>query len=258
MGIFSKDFSIRSQIMELLGVLTIVFFGGLCSMIKDANKGSIVSQSLATLLIIIFMTYVGTPISGAHYNPVVTLTQLITKNHRLWPSLFYWVAQFAGSFAGAGLLYLYSDGNLRKLANQNDNYLGVPSRRNHINSDQFFYNWWYKAYFCEFIGTFMVVWAFFACCVDKKRAPKHVYAICIGGSYSAAMLAFDNISGACLNPARWLGPAIIYIKNSNNLIDFWIYQTAPFAGGILAGIQYIFVMMDKDENQTNDQDIETF
>ena len=257
MGIFSEHFSFRAQIIELLGVLTIVYFGGVCSMIKDANKGSIVSQSLTNLLIIIFMTYVGAPISGAHYNPAVTLTQFITKNHPFWSSLFYWIAQISGSFAGAALLYLQPAKNLRNLASKNDNYLGLPSRKNHLNYDELFQNLWYKAYFCEVIGTFMVVWAFFACCVDKKRAPKHVYAICIGGSYGAAMLAFENISGACLNPARWLGTAIAYF-NGDNLKDFWIYQTAPFAGGILAGLQYKFVMMDKDKNQTNNQDIETF
>ena len=48
----------------------------------------------------------------------------------------------------------------------------------------------------------------FALAVDK-RATKFVYAMCIGGSLGAAVLAFGPISGAALNPARWLGPCVI-------------------------------------------------
>lgn len=89
----------------------------------------------------------------------------------------------------------------------------------------------------------------FAMAVDK-RASKFVYAMCIGGSLGAAVLAIGPISGAALNPNRWFGPALFgkllkqcdypdlstadketCIKKSEGLGNFWVYLLGPLAGG---------------------------
>jgi len=65
----------------------------------------------------------------------------------------------------------------------------------------------WRALGCEIICTFTLVFMVFATAVDK-RATKFVYAMCIGGSLGAAVLAIGPISGAALNPNRWFGPAL--------------------------------------------------
>merc|ERR1712228_1164345 len=105
----------------------------------------------------------------------------------------------------------------------------------------------------------------FALAVDK-RATKLVYAMCIGGSLGAAVLAFGPISGAALNPARWFGPCFLGVvlnncDNPNNnlskadkdrcnasvswskLGEVWIYTAGPLGGGVVAAILYRFLFL---------------
>lgn len=142
----------------------------------------------------------------------------------------------------------------------------------------------FKALGVEIIGTFTLVFMVFALAVDK-RAAKFVYAMCIGGSLGAAVLAFGPISGAALNPARWFGPCLIGAimddcdKTTNNLsavdiatcnkhvigdtklgvtpplLHFWIYLAGPLGGGVVAALMYRFLFLfdqpADDEKKTN-------
>jgi len=128
----------------------------------------------------------------------------------------------------------------------------------------------FKALGVEIIGTFTLVFMVFALAVDK-RAAKFVYAMCIGGSLGAAVLAFGPISGAALNPARWFGPCLIGailddcstgssnlsaldIKECNKhvngdathtapLLHFWVYLAGPLGGGVVAALMYRFLFL---------------
>lgn len=128
----------------------------------------------------------------------------------------------------------------------------------------------FKALGVEIIGTFTLVFMVFALAVDK-RAAKFVYAMCIGGSLGAAVLAFGPISGAALNPARWFGPCLIgaIMDDCNNentnlsavdvkecnkhvvgdathtapLLHFWVYLAGPLGGGVVAALTYRFLFL---------------
>jgi len=128
----------------------------------------------------------------------------------------------------------------------------------------------FRALGVEIIGTFTLVFMVFALAVDK-RATKFVYAMCIGGSLGAAVLAFGPISGAALNPARWFGPCLIgFIMNdcskpgtnlsavdvakcnkhvagnathSAPLVHFWVYLAGPLGGGVIAALMYRFLFL---------------
>jgi len=135
----------------------------------------------------------------------------------------------------------------------------------------------FKALGVEIIGTFTLVFMVFALAVDK-RAAKFVYAMCIGGSLGAAVLAFGPVSGAALNPARWFGPCLISVilndcnkghgnlsavdiaecnkhNDTSNLLHFWVYLAGPLGGGVVAALMYRFLFLfdqpADDEKKTN-------
>jgi glycerol uptake facilitator-like aquaporin len=94
------------------------------------------------------------------------------------------------------------------------------------------------------IGTFILTFMVFALAVDK-RAPKHIYGIGIGAALGVSVLAFGKVSGAALNPTRWLGPAIIM----GAWEDVWLYTIGPISGACLAGALYQWVLMKPEDER---------
>jgi len=111
----------------------------------------------------------------------------------------------------------------------------------------------------------------FATAVDR-RASKFVYAMCIGGSLGAAVLAVGPISGAALNPLRWFGPALFgkllkdcnyndlspsdkttCLNKSEGIGYWWIYTAGPLAGGCLAAILYRFIFLNDQDERENEK-----
>lgn len=109
----------------------------------------------------------------------------------------------------------------------------------------------------------------FALAVDN-RASKGVYAMCIGGSLGAAVLAIGPISGAALNPLRWFGPSLfgklLYecdysdlsvndkrtcLSKSNGLEHWWVYLAGPFLGGCLGALTYKFIFLNDQDEEEN-------
>lgn len=246
------DFPFRALIMEALGVMFLCFFGGLSCIMEANNKGTLVSVAVCHFFILAGLIYVGAATSGGHYNPAVSLGCLITGKQFWWHSVLYIIFQCVGSILGGLLLRFCVPIEYRAVGG-----LGFPSVGGQATN--------LKALGVEIIGTFSLVFMVFALAVDK-RATKLVYAMCIGGSLGAAVLAFGKVSGAALNPARWFGPCLFGVilnncKVENNglstadqdkcdkqvsplkLAEFWIYLAGPFGGGLAAAVLYRFLFL---------------
>ena len=91
----------------------------------------------------------------------------------------------------------------------------------------------------EIILTFMVMFVIMAVATDV-RAVGQAAAIAIGGTVGLCAMFGGPISGASMNPARSLGPALV----SSTWQDQWIYVVAPVAGAVLGGFAYQFVRGD--------------
>ena len=173
-----------------------------------------VGVALTFGLVIMFGVYAVGHVSGAHFNPAVTLAFALTR-HFAWSR--YWAAQAAGALAAA-LLLRASLGDYAELGTTQ------PS-----GSDG-------QAFVWELVMTFFLMLAIMAVATDT-RAVGEAAAIAIGGTIGLDALFGGPITGASMNPARSLGPALV----SGNLHALWIYLLAPPAGAILGALTYQFL-----------------
>ena len=176
---------------EAVGTFALVFAG--CGAIMvDAKTGGALGQvgiAISFGLVIMAMIYAVGHISGAHFNPAVTFAFALTR-HFPWPRMFaYWAAQLTGAVAAAAILL----GSLGDLAN-----LGatLPS-----GSDG-------QAFLWELVLTFFLMFVIMAVATDT-RAVGEAAAIAIGGTVGLDAMFGGPITGASMNPARSLGPALV-------------------------------------------------
>jgi len=185
----------------------------------DAKGGGLgeLGIALAFGLAITTMIYALGHISGAHFNPAVSLGFALGR-HFPWSRLAaYWAAQVAGALAAALLLRA----SLGDVAN-----VGATQPS---GSDG-------QAFLWELVLTFFLTLVVMAVATDT-RAVGEAAAIAVGGTVALCALVGGPVSGASMNPARSLGPALV----SGDLDSFWIYLLAPLVGASLGALTYQFL-----------------
>ena len=200
----------RAAAAESLGTFALVFFG--CGAI--ANGLSPTSVALAFGLVIAVMVYALGHISGAHFNPAVSIAFAVGR-HAPWSrTVAYVVAQVLGAVAGAIAL---------RATLGSDADLGVTHP---TGSDL-------QAFVWEAILTFVLMLVITAVATDV-RAVGQAAALAIGGTVALGSLVGGPVSGASMNPARSIGPAIV----AGDLAGLWIYIAAPIAGAVAGVLVY--------------------
>jgi MIP family channel proteins len=172
-------------------------------------------------LVIMVMIYAAGHVSGAHFNPAVTFAFALTR-HFPWPRAFlYWGAQAVGAI-GAAVLLRASLGNVAHVG------ATLPS-----GSDGQSFLW-------EVVLTVFLMFVIMAVATDT-RAVGEAAAIAVGGTVGLDAIFGGPISGASMNPARSLGPALV----SGDLHSLWIYLTAPVLGAVLGALAYQLIRGDR-------------
>lgn len=200
----------RAHVAEFTGTAALVFFG--CGAIANGLEPTAVA--LAFGLVIAVMIYAFGHISGAHFNPAVSIGFAIGRHLPWRTAATYSVAQIAGAVAGALVLRL-------TLGASADLGVTRPS-----GSDG-------QAFVWEAVMSFVLVLVITAVATDT-RAVGEAAAVAIGGTVALDALVGGPISGASMNPARSLGPALV----SGDLGGIWIYIIAPAVGAIAAAAVY--------------------
>jgi len=205
----------RRLAAEALGTFALVFFGAGAIMVTSRN-GDLgrVGIALAFGLVIAAMVYALGHISGAHLNPAVSLAFALTRHFPWRLVAAYWTAQCLGAIAAALLLR----GSLGDVA---DVGATTPS-----GSDGQSFLW-------ELVLTFFLMLVIMAVATDT-RAVGEAAAIAIGGTVALGALVGGPVSGASMNPARSLGPALAAAE----LNALWIYLLAPLLGAALGAVAY--------------------
>jgi MIP family channel proteins len=237
--------SLAKQIVaEFIGTFALVFVGIAA---LGLTGGDILSVSLAHGLALAAMASALMAISGAHFNPAVTVAMLVGGRIELGRALMFIVAQILAGFVAAALLVFVLAGTelvpkgkpatepvsvgTPKIPNKIVN--NVPSEEPRINAMQ--------GMVAEAVLTFLLVATYFGTMVDS-RAPR-IGALAVGFAMTAAVLASGALTGAALNPARVFGPAVI----SGTWPNHWIYWVGPLAGGALAGLIYGRFLLEEPE-----------
>ncbi|HWX09170.1 MAG TPA: MIP family channel protein [Gaiellaceae bacterium] len=208
----------RALAAELIGTFALVFAGAGAIMV-DAKTHALGHVGVAIVfgLVIMAMIYAVGHVSGAHFNPAVSFAFGLTR-HFPWPRVAaYWCAQVAGALLAAAILR----GSLGNVA-----HVGATLPAGSQG----------QAFLWESILTFFLMFVIMSVATDT-RAVGEAAAIAIGGTVGLDAMFGGPVTGASMNPARSLGPALV----SGDLHAVWLYVAAPLVGAAVGALAYQFV-----------------
>ena len=207
-------------IAEFVGTFALVFIGAGAIISGGLGPGpTLVAIALAHGFTIAVMGSATGHISGGHLNPAVTVAMILTGRIDAPKGLGYIVAQVLGAVVAALIVSVSFPAEAVKASN-----LGTPLLASGIGVG--------VGILLEAIATFFLVFVIFGTAVDG-RGPR-LGALFIGLTVAIDILAIGPITGAAMNPARSLGPALV----GGHLENFWIYWVGPILGAVVAAIVY--------------------
>jgi MIP family channel proteins len=198
---------------EAIGAFAFVFAGCGAIVTESVHPGPLGTLGIA--LVIMAMVYATGHLSGAHLNPAVTVAFTLTRHLPAREALSYIGAQLLGAIAAAALLLAIWPSEPAQLGTT------LPSVATG------------SALAYEAVLTAFLMFTIMAVATDT-RAVGAGAAIAIGGVVGLDALFGGPITGASMNPARSIGPALI----SGNLHDLWIYVAAPTLGAAAGALAY--------------------
>ena len=208
---------------ELLGTFTIVFAGtGAIAINAITSEPGHAGIAITFGFVIVAMIYSFAHISGAHFNPAVTIAFWIMGEFQRGKILPYIAAQICGAIlASYSLFFLLFENivTMDKVA-----YLGATLPSGSV----------LQSFGFELILTFILMIVISASAVHGK-AIKSFSGIAIGFTVGLEAMFAGPITGASMNPARSIAPALV----SGHFEHLWIYIIAPIIGAALATIVYI-------------------
>jgi aquaporin Z len=224
----------RALIAEAVGTFMFISIGAGSIVANQMTAGAvgIVGIALAHgLALAVAVSSLG-QVSGGHFNPAVTLGLWVARKHPRERVLTYFGAQAAGALL-AGIFLRIAFGHVP--AAEDATHLGTPVLAAGLPV--------VTAILIELVLTAFLVWAVFGTAVSPN-APR-IAGFGIGLAVAADILVGGPLTGAAMNPARWLGPAV-----ASSFYDAWyVYVIGPFAGGAIAGLSYRYLFAPDVERE---------
>ncbi len=241
----------RCMLAEAIGTFFLCFagIGAILSTQAPINSGAgLVGIALAhgLALSVAVSTFGG--ISGAHFNPAVTIGMLVTGRIKLDGALQYILAQLVGACIAAWACQSVWPAGAVELAQ-----LGVPlPAAGNMPGAEGAWLTLSGLCVCEFIGAFLLMTAIFGVAIDGRGQAVTIGGFAIGLAVAFDILAIGPITGASMNPARSFGPALIYkLTGGDAATDIfnlhWCYWAAPIAGAVVAALVYDNFLLSDDE-----------
>jgi aquaporin Z len=199
----------KKYIVEFISTFFLVFTIGM------VVRGHEALAPLAIGAVLMAMIFAGGHVSGAHYNPAVTLAVYLRGKCDAKDVAPYWAAQFLAA-AGAGLLVTFLF-----------NGRATPALHGTVPS-----------LIVEFLFTFALAWVILHVATAKGTAGNSFYGLAIAMTVVAGAVAVGGVSGGAFNPAVGLGVFVMGLESAKQVA---IYFVSDFAGATCAALAFKFV-----------------
>jgi aquaporin Z len=228
----------RKYLAEFLGTMMLVVMGTGTVVFASTQYGSF-PIAIAFGIAVIGGAYAFGAISGAHFNPAVSLAAAINGRITWIEFLGYIAAQIVGAFAGTGVLY----GTVLAFGLKNSQIASqIGLGATNISQVKFL-----GATFIEAFLTFVFVLVILM--VTSKKYGTSAAPIAIGLTLAGLIMLGLTATGASLNPARSLAPAVVLalLGSTTALTNYAIYLIGPLVGGALAAVVAKFGLGSEEE-----------
>ena len=199
----------NKYIVEFIGTFFLVLTIG-CTVLGGIGE---TYAPIAIGSVLMVMVYAGGHISGAHYNPAVTLAIFIRGKCPAADIVPYWIAQFAGACAAAFVVTYLRE---------------VPDAAPAIAD---------RAFVAEFVFTSGLVYVILNVATSAKTEGNSYYGLAIGFTVLAGAYAVGNISGGVFNPAVAVGGALMKLFAFDQI---WVHVTAQLAAAVAGALVFMF------------------
>jgi glycerol uptake facilitator-like aquaporin len=215
----------RACLAEALGTFALVFVACLATLHGTDRIGAAFAQGS---IVAVMISALGRQ-SGGHYNPAITLG--VVAAGRLHPLLgaAYWLAQLGGAIGAAGLFAGLGWADVLAAATPAVRTAGAASTTVTVPA----------AIMLEAVATFFLVLVVFGSALDE-RAPRVIHPLAVGLTVAVGVLSIGAFTGGALNPARYLGPALVAQRWTGGMV----YVAGPCLGGSLAAVLMQFFFLD--------------
>ena len=220
----------KKLIIEFIGTFFLVLVIGLCINRPWPFYDTALLTPIAIGSILMAMVYMGGPVSGAHYNPAVTLGVFLRKKISGGEAAQYMAVQLLGAIAASGVYFFLLGQSMSPPA---------PVMEFHYHL---------KPLLMELLFTFALVSVVLNVATTKKAAGNSYFGLAIGFTVAAGAIAAGPYSGGAFNPAVAVGPMLVGALFGHSAISMaWFYILGQFAGAALAA--WVFMITNPDEMQ---------
>lgn len=211
----------RKLVMEFIGTFFLIFTIGM--VVIEPGAGAMAPIAIGSVLMV--MIFAGGHISGAHYNPAVSLAVMLRGKATGMEMVFYWVSQLIAAAAAALVVGALTEG------------ASVVAIVPPIG----------QALLAEFLFTFALAFVILNVATTRGTEGNSYYGLAIGFTVTAGAYAVGGISGAAFNPAVAVALVVMGLLDT---VSIWIYLVATFLGGATAAIVFNVLDLGNDKPTT--------
>jgi aquaporin Z len=219
--------TIKKLAAEFIGTAALVLLGCGAAVLAGEEVGQL-GIAFAFGLAVVAMAYGIGPVSGCHINPAISFGAFVSGRMGAGEMLQYWLAQFLGALAGAGVLLVIASGRTEYSLpldglGQNgwgEGYLGAYGQS--------------AAFLFEVVATFLFVVVVLG--ATQTGAPGMMAGLAIGLTLAVIHIVGIQVTGVSVNPARSFGPALVV--GGKAMAQLWLFIVAPLIGAGLAGLAF--------------------
>lgn len=221
--------NLKCYLAEFIGTFALVFAAAAAACAAGLTPGqpSPIGPALAYGSAYAVMAFAYGSVSGAHFNPALTLSQLLLRRIDFIKGILYLVSQLLGAALAGQLLIAALHGHPAVVSAP---FLGSCG----LSGIGF-----KAATLLEAVMTFFLVTAYYATAIDH-RAKRGTTPLACGLALFAGGLVLGPLTGGALNPARAFGPSIV----TGNWAAWYVYWTGPLAGALAASLLYEKLFLD--------------